>query len=120
MQRDTGRNGLRSVLEHLVQSECVKTIDFRHNFIVGRSYKSAISYLTSNKWIERLVLPYNEEVVSEFHFSNFAQMLGVFRFSLQDHDVLGQNQKAVIQKLKEAKEVEMRNKKRVVNRAALY
>ena len=120
LQRDTGRNGLRSILEHLVLSECVKTLDFRSNFIVGRSYKSAISFLTNNKWIERLTLPFDGEVVSEFHFSNFAQMLGVFRFTLVDHDTLGLNQKAHLLKIKEAKDAEARNKKRVANRSALY
>lgn len=79
---DPDKNSLKVLLEKLGLNRKLHTIDFSGNPIVKRSYKSVVNFLGNNKSIQQLRVSYNHEYVMESRLSQFADILGVFRFYL--------------------------------------
>lgn len=79
---DPGKNSLKALLDKLGFNRRLHTIDFSGNPIVKNSYKSVVNFLGNNKSIQLLKLSYNLDFVLEMRLSQFANVLGVFRFNL--------------------------------------
>jgi len=79
---DPGKNSLKVLLEKLGFNRKLHTIDFSGNPIVKRSYRSLVNFLGNNKSIQQIRLSFNLELLLDMRLSQFANVLGVFRFNL--------------------------------------